>query len=85
MLQTGNDIVVLQTNQLPSPGEPAEVPEPTPFFSPKKQKTAEGHVVSIYRLWLLVHVVVLTPKGCLGQYCFLTLCTLTKQDSMSVT
>jgi len=35
----------IMTNQLPSPGEPAVVPEPSPFFSPKKQKTAEGHVM----------------------------------------
>lgn len=38
----------VMTNQLPSPGEPAPVAEPLEsphFFSPKKQKTAEGHVV----------------------------------------
>lgn len=41
--------VLVQTNQLPSPGEPApaaEAQESPHFFSPKKQKTAGGHVVS---------------------------------------
>ena len=40
--------VMVQTNQLPSPGEPVESEESIEphFFSPKKQKTAAGHVVS---------------------------------------
>ena len=60
-----SSVSVLQTNQLPSPGEPAVAPEPTPFFSPKKQKTAEGHVVRTQHT--LLPVVMPMLKICVGQ------------------